>query len=57
MSDERLERPRREPADNDLSRRAFVALSIGSGLIAAAPPAAAALPVIESDLTIETPGG
>ena len=57
MSDERLERPRREPADNDLSRRAFVALSIGSGLIAAAPPAAAALPVIESDLTIETPDG
>jgi len=57
MHDERLERPRREPADNDLSRRAFVALSIGSGLIAAAPPAAAALPVIESDLTIETPDG
>ena len=27
--------PRRDPADNDLSRRAFVALSIGSGLAAA----------------------
>ena len=57
MDDERLERPRREPADNDLSRRAFVALSIGSGLAAATRPAGAALPVVESELTIETPDG
>ena len=57
MHDERLERPRREPADNDLSRRAFVALSIGSGLAAATRPAGAALPVVESELTIETPDG
>ena len=57
MNEERLERPGREPAGSDLSRRAFVALSIGSGLAAATPPAGAALPVVESDLTIETSDG
>ena len=53
MNEERIERPRHD----DLSRRAFVALSIGSGLAAATGSAGAALPVVESDLTIETPDG
>ena len=57
MSEERHERPAASPADNDLSRRAFVALSIGSGLAAATRSAGAALPVVESDLAIETPDG
>jgi len=57
MDEERLERPRREPADNDLSRRAFVALSIGGGLVATPRLAGAALAVVETDLTIETPDG
>ena len=48
MSEERPERPRRDPADNDLSRRAFVALSVGSGLAAATRSAGAALPVVET---------
>jgi carboxymethylenebutenolidase len=57
MTEERHERPRPDPADSDLSRRAFVALSIGSGLAAATRSAGAALPVVESDLAIETPDG
>ena len=57
MNEKRLERPRRDPADSDLSRRAFVALSIGSGLAAATRSAGAALPIVESDLAIETPDG
>jgi len=58
MNEDRAERPGREPADSDLSRRAFVALSIGGGLVAAARSAAAAtLTVVESDLAIETPDG
>ena len=43
--------------DTDLSRRAFVALSLGSGLAAAHESARAALPVVETDLAIETPDG
>src|SRR6478672_4821143 len=57
MSEERPERPRRDPADSDLSRRAFVALSIGSGLAAGTRSAGAALPIVESDLSIKTPDG
>ena len=57
MKDEPFDRPRRDPADNDLSRRAFVALSVAGGLAAAARSADAALPIVETDLAIETPDG
>jgi carboxymethylenebutenolidase len=43
---------------DDPSRRDFIALSIAAGLAAAASPVlAAALPVVESDVTIKTPDG
>ena len=57
MKDEPFDRPRRDPADNDLSRRAFVALSVAGGLATAARSADAALPIVETDLAIETPDG
>ena len=57
MNEERPERPRHDPADNDLSRRAFVAMSIGSGLAAATGSAGAALPVVETNVEIKTPDG
>jgi carboxymethylenebutenolidase len=57
MSDPRDDRPRREPAASDLSRRAFVALSLGSGLATVTASAVAATPVVETDLAIETPDG
>ena len=57
MKDEPFDRRRRNPADNDLSRRAFVALSVAGGLAAAARSADAALPIVETDLAIETPDG
>jgi carboxymethylenebutenolidase len=41
----------------DLSRRGFVALSVATGLAGAALPAAAAVPVVEKDVTIATPDG
>ena len=56
MSDKRDERPR-GPADGDLSRRDFVALSVATGLAAATRSAGAALPVVETDVTIEAPDG
>jgi len=57
MSNPPADRPRRDPADNDLSRRAFVALSIAGGLSGATAPAVAASAVVETDLSIETPDG
>ena len=57
MKDEPFDRRRRNPADNDLSRRAFVALSVAGGLATAARSADAALPIVETDLAIETPDG
>jgi carboxymethylenebutenolidase len=46
-----------EQATTDLSRRDFVALSMAAGLAAATGGAAAALPLIEKDVTIKTPDG
>jgi len=57
MNDERQVRPRGDATGSDLSRRSFVALSLGSGLAAAAGSAGAALPLVETDLSIETPDG
>ena len=57
MSHQPDEPPRRSTAGSELSRRTFVAASLGSGLALAAGSATAALPVVESDLSIETPDG
>jgi carboxymethylenebutenolidase len=46
----------RDPAA-DLSRRDFVALSVAGGLAVVAGPATAALPVVETEVTIATPDG
>ena len=43
--------------DSDLSRREFVALSVGGGLALAAGTAEAALTVVESEVNIRTPDG
>ncbi len=45
------------PATGDLSRRDFVALSVAAGLGSGTVPAAAALSVVESDVSIKTPDG
>jgi len=57
MNNPRDDSSHRDPADSDLSRRAFVALSIAGGLARATAPAVAASPVVESDLSIETRDG
>ena len=41
----------------DLSRRDFVALSVGGGLAVAAGASGAALPLIETEVTVRTPDG
>ena len=43
--------------DSDLSRREFVALSVGGGLALAAGTAEAALTVVESEVNVRTPDG
>jgi carboxymethylenebutenolidase len=43
--------------DPDLSRRDFVALSVGGGLALAAGADEAALPVVETEVTVRTPDG
>ena len=45
------------PVALDLSRRDFVALSVAAGLAGGAMPAAAALAVVETDVSIQTPDG
>lgn len=47
----------RPDAAADLSRRDFVALSVAGGLGVAAVPVQAALPVVETEVTITTPDG
>jgi len=56
MNDKRDERPR-GPVGNDLSRRDFVALSVATGLAAATRSAGAALPIVETDISIEAADG
>ncbi len=46
-----------DEAATDLSRRDFVALSVAGSLAAAATSAQAALPVVETEVTIRTPDG
>jgi len=56
MNDER-DPPSPAAAASDLSRRDFVALSVAAGLASGAVPAAAAVSVIESDVSIKTSDG
>ena len=57
MSEERNGQAPLDEERSDFSRRAFVALSLGSTLAAATRSVIAALPVAESDIAIETRDG
>jgi len=56
--DDKRDSKKPDDAGTDLSRRDFIALSVTAGLAAAAGSAlGAAPPVVETDVTIKTPGG
>jgi len=55
--DEKHDSEKQLEASSDLSRRDFIAMSVAAGIVAAAGPASAAMPVVESDVTIKTPDG
>src|SRR6202140_4956739 len=58
MTDNKHDSEKLNEAATDLSRRDFIAVSVAAGLAAAAGSAsAAALPVVETDVTIKTPDG
>jgi carboxymethylenebutenolidase len=58
MTDDKQDHERNDDSLSDLSRRDFVALSVAAGLAAATGSAsAAALTVVETDVTIKTPDG
>src|SRR5260370_22349754 len=58
MEDKKEEQEKNQDSLSDLSRRDFVALSVGAGLVAAAGSASAAnLPVVETDVQVKTPDG
>ncbi len=46
-----------DPCTNELTRRDFVALSVAAGLAGAAEPAAAALAVVEDEVSVRTADG
>ena len=57
MTDEKRDCEKQLEAGSDLSRRDFIAMSVAAGIVAAAGPASAAMPVAESDVTIKTADG
>ncbi|PYU23246.1 MAG: dienelactone hydrolase, partial [Acidobacteria bacterium] len=57
MIDEKHDSEKQVEADSDLSRRDFIAMSVAAGIVAAAGPASAAMPVVESDVTVKSPDG
>lgn len=57
MADDIHDHDSSDESARDLSRRDFVALSIGAGLVAATGVSAVALPVTETSVTIKTPDG
>ena len=58
MSDENRVSEQRDEVSSDLSRRNFIAMSVAAGVPAAATSATAAtMPVVESDVTVQTPDG
>ena len=58
MTDEKHVSEQSDEVSSDLSRRDFIAMSVAAGIAAAATSAsAAAMPVVETDVTIKTPDG
>jgi carboxymethylenebutenolidase len=58
MTDQKHDSEQRDEANSDLSRRNFIAMSMAAGVAAAATSAtAAAMPVVETDVTVKTPDG
>ena len=58
MTEERHDSKSEDEAVSDLSRRDFIAMSVAAGVVAATGSAsAAAMPVVETDVTIKTPDG
>ena len=57
MNDDNLDSARPGEPDGALSRRDFVAVSVAGGLAAGTVPARAALPVVETEVTVKTPDG
>lgn len=56
--EEKYSNEKREEEVSDLSRRDFIEMSVAAGIMAAAGSAsAAALPVVETEVTIQTPDG
>jgi carboxymethylenebutenolidase len=47
----------KDEAASDLSRRDFIAMSVAAGIVAAAGSASAAMPVVETDVSVKTPDG
>ena len=57
MTDDKQDLEKQEEAAGDLSRRDFIAMSVAAGIVAAAGSASAAMPVVESDVSVKTPDG
>src|SRR5580692_7937872 len=58
MTDQKHDSEQRDEANSDLSRRNFIAMSMAAGIAATATSAtAAAMPVVETDVTVKTPDG
>ena len=58
MMDDKRDSEKREEALGDVSRRDFIGFTVAAGVVAAAGTAsAAAMPVVETDVTIKTPDG
>src|ERR1043166_3510046 len=58
MEDQKPDNEKGTDSSGELSRRDFVALAVGAGLVAAAGSASAAgLPVVETNVQVKTPDG
>jgi carboxymethylenebutenolidase len=57
MTDDKHDLEKQEEAASDLSRRDFIAMSVAAGIVAAAGSASAAMPVVETDVSVKTPDG
>jgi carboxymethylenebutenolidase len=57
MIDENYGSEQTNEVASDVSRRDFIGMSVVAGIVAAAGPAAAAMSVIETDVSIKTPDG
>jgi carboxymethylenebutenolidase len=58
MMDDKHDSEKRDEVVSDVSRRDFIAMSVAAGIVAATSSAsAAAMPVVESDVSVKTPDG